>query len=175
MQIELTGILSNEGKKEEYDVKLTMDCFQSRVGKFPIVDASEIHFELENTGKRILEIRADGDVSLEIPCARCLEPVKVPFSIHAEQKVDLKQTEEERSQDEEDSSYIVNQQLDVDQFVYNEILINWPLRVLCKDDCKGICSHCGCNLNVTTCDCDTTELDPRMAAINDIFKKFKEV
>ena len=44
-----------------------------------------------------------------------------------------------------------------------------------KDDCKGICSRCGANLNIQTCDCDTTGLDPRMAAIKDIFSKFKEV
>ena len=65
--------------------------------------------------------------------------------------------------------------LDVDELVYSEILVNWPLRVLCKEDCKGICSICGKNLNHGTCDCDHTDLDPRMAQIRDIFNKFKEV
>ena len=53
--------------------------------------------------------------------------------------------------------------------------ILFGLSVLRKDDCKGICSRCGANLNIQTCDCDTTGLDPRMAAIKDIFSKFKEV
>ncbi|HAJ39913.1 MAG TPA: DNA-binding protein, partial [Lachnospiraceae bacterium] len=44
-----------------------------------------------------------------------------------------------------------------------------------KEDCKGICSICGKNLNHGTCDCDHTDLDPRMAQIRDIFNKFKEV
>ena len=61
------------------------------------------------------------------------------------------------------------------ELVYSEILVNWPLRVLCKEDCKGICSICGKNLNHGTCDCDHTDLDPRMAQIRDIFNKFKEV
>ena len=71
--------------------------------------------------------------------------------------------------------YIHGYDLDVDELVYSEILVNWPLRVLCKEDCKGICSICGKNLNHGTCDCDHTDLDPRMAQIRDIFNKFKEV
>ena len=63
----------------------------------------------------------------------------------------------------------------VEELVRNELIVQWPIRVLCKDDCKGICSRCGANLNIQTCDCDTTGLDPRMAAIKDIFSKFKEV
>lgn len=60
-------------------------------------------------------------------------------------------------------------------WLHNEVLINWPMRVLCKEDCKGICSRCGANLNQGSCDCDTADLDPRMAVISDIFKNFKEV
>ena len=56
-----------------------------------------------------------------------------------------------------------------------EILMNWPMQVLCKEDCKGLCPSCGANLNLTTCDCDSTDLDPRMAKIRDVFSKFKEV
>ncbi|MDD6168654.1 MAG: DUF177 domain-containing protein, partial [Lachnospiraceae bacterium] len=54
-------------------------------------------------------------------------------------------------------------------------LVNWPAKVLCKPDCKGICPKCGTNLNLETCDCEQGELDPRMAAFQDVFNKFKEV
>ena len=65
--------------------------------------------------------------------------------------------------------------LDVDKLVYGEILMNWPMQVLCKEDCKGICSHCGKDLNEGPCSCEQESPDPRMAAIRDIFSKFKEV
>ena len=45
----------------------------------------------------------------------------------------------------------------------------------CKEDCKGLCPVCGTNLNEKECGCDRTVADPRMAAIQDIFKNFKEV
>ena len=75
----------------------------------------------------------------------------------------------------EETDYLIGFELDVDKLVYAEILVNWPMKVLCKEDCKGICKVCGMNLNKGTCDCRRTELDPRMAAIQDIFSKFKEV
>ena len=70
---------------------------------------------------------------------------------------------------------IQNKKLDVDALMHNEILTDWPMQVLCSEDCKGICPSCGANRNRTSCDCDTAVLDPRMAAIRDIFSKFKEV
>ncbi len=62
----------------------------------------------------------------------------------------------------------------MEQLICNELLAQWPMRVLCKEDCKGLCSRCGADLNVSPCDCDRTSLDPRMAAISDIFSRFKE-
>ena len=71
--------------------------------------------------------------------------------------------------EDSDEPYIDGYLLDVDALVRNELFVHMPLRVLCKEDCKGICKRCGTNLNLGTCDCDATELDPRMAAILDIF------
>jgi uncharacterized protein len=65
--------------------------------------------------------------------------------------------------------------LDVDCLVVNEILVNWPTKVLCKEDCKGICPVCGKNRNLYDCGCDTVVLDPRMQQFQDVFKDFKEV
>ena len=77
---------------------------------------------------------------------------------------------------DEAASYIDEERvLDVDRLIFNEILVNWPAKVLCKSDCKGICPKCGTNLNLATCDCEQGELDPRMAQFQDVFNKFKEV
>ena len=97
------------------------------------------------------------------------------FLLSFDRKIDFNLSEEEREDLEEDSSFVDKDSLNVDALVRNELLVQWPIRVLCKDDCKGICSRCGANLNDGACSCDTAELDPRMAAIRDIFSKFKEV
>ena len=65
--------------------------------------------------------------------------------------------------------------MDTDRLVYDEILIGFPMKVLCREDCRGICAVCGANLNEGECGCDRTVPDPRMAVIRDIFNNFKEV
>ena len=75
----------------------------------------------------------------------------------------------------DESNYIDGYCLDADQLLYNEILTEWPMKVLCSQDCKGICSVCGQNLNEGTCSCEGQGLDPRMSVIRDVFKNFKEV
>ncbi|MFR7439951.1 MAG: YceD family protein [Lachnospiraceae bacterium] len=119
-----------------------------------------------------LVITGQADITLNIPCDRCLEDVEVLFSLDFEKHVNL-EAEDDKESDE--TNYIDGYNLDVDKLLYNEILIGWPMKVLCSEDCKGICSVCGQNLNEGTCDCEDTGLDPRMSVIRDVFKNFKEV
>ena len=95
------------------------------------------------------------------------------FPIRIGKEFDLTGQDEERSM--ESSNFMTGTNLDVDQLIFGEILVSWPMKVLCREDCKGICKRCGANLNLTECQCPKTELDPRMAAIQDIFNQFKEV
>ena len=69
----------------------------------------------------------------------------------------------------DEMSFVTGYELDTDALVGNEILINWPMKVLCHEDCKGICTVCGKDLNDGECGCDTFVPDPRMAVIKDIF------
>ena len=78
-------------------------------------------------------------------------------------------------EEDDDQNFMEGYQLDVETFVYNEILLNWPAKILCREECKGVCPVCGQNLNEKECGCDTFVPDPRMAAIKDIFNANKEV
>ena len=77
-------------------------------------------------------------------------------------------------EDEEEQCFVTSHFLDVDKMLYLEIMLNIPGKVLCREDCKGICTVCGCNLNDGECGCDRFVPDPRMSAINDIFEKFNK-
>ena len=62
----------------------------------------------------------------------------------------MKQSDEDRVEDLDENDYLTGIDLDVDRLVYLEVLMNWPLKVLCRENCKGICSQCGKNLNQRT-------------------------
>ena len=106
--------------------------------------------------------------------ARCLAEVPLTMELDFDRIVTSPDvtTEEEET---DDLSFMEGYQLNVETFVYNEIIGNWPAKILCKEDCKGICPKCGQNLNIKDCGCDTFVPDPRMAAIQDIFNAGKEV
>ena len=87
----------------------------------------------------------------------------------------MKVSDEERQEQMDEDNYIAGYELDVDALIADEIVLQWPMKVLCKEDCKGLCTVCGKNLNTGECGCDRTVLDPRMAAFLDIFEQFKEV
>ena len=129
---------------------------------------------IANRENRQLLISGTVDIEVAIPCGRCLEevPTQVCFDINKELSMNEGVLVDEEM---EETDYLIGFELDVDKLVYAEILVNWPMKVLCKEDCEGICKVCGANLNKGDCGCQRTELDPRMAAIQDIFSKFKEV
>ena len=175
MLINLTELFTREGKTNDYAVELDCREFQIPQGICPVSDSKPVTFYIENVGDRTLVLSGEAEFTLMIPCDRCLEPVEVPFQLSIERTLDMNLTDEERIADLDEQPYLQGYNLDVDQLVRDELLLNLPMKVLCDEDCKGICNRCGANLNHETCDCDRSSLDPRMSVIQDIFKQFKEV
>lgn len=175
MILNLSDALSEPYRVIEQDVPVEMEVFESQLGTFALKNKGNCHIKVEHGKEKTKELIITGqaDVTLEIPCDRCLKGVEVPFELDFQKYVKL---EEEVSDEESDeTNYIDGYYLDVDKLLYNEILVGWPMKVLCSESCKGICSVCGQNLNEGTCDCEDTGLDPRMSVIRDVFKNFKEV
>ena len=174
MLINLSDVLSELHKPIDQVVSVEMNEFKSTLGWVPVVEKSDAHIVVKHVKGRELLIEGECRLVLEIPCDRCLEPVREEFELEFEKNVDL--TEGDVEADElDEKNYIDGYNLDVEKLLYNEILIGWPMKVLCSEDCKGICNTCGQNLNLGTCDCEDTSLDPRMSVIRDVFKNFKEV
>lgn len=94
-------------------------------------------------------------------CDRCAEEVKKNFSFNVKRIV-----VEKLENEEDDDDYIVvsNRELDLDELVNEEVSLSLPNKILCKDDCKGLCPKCGANLNVKQCNCKK-DVDPRMEAL----------
>ncbi len=63
---------------------------------------------------------------------------------------------------------VPDMKLDVDEFVYSEVILDLPSKHLCDENCKGICLKCGKNLNEGECGCSTKEVDPRLAKLMEL-------
>lgn len=175
MEISLVRVLSQEGKTESFHFSPELSEIEIAGEAYPVLESTPVDIHLMHTEKNVLKITGGMELKLGLTCARCLCPVERTFTLDFEREIHLALTDQEKEELREGFSFIEKDVLYVDGLIRNELLVQWPIRVLCKDDCKGICSRCGANLNIQTCDCDTAVPDPRMAAIRDIFSKFKEV
>ena len=175
MKIDIADLLSIEDMTKECQVHTDLTFFESKLGKFPVIEKAPFKLHFENQQNEKLLIRGETDVTLELPCDRCLKEIPVVVHLTIDRIYPLEESESEEEEYSEDTGYLTGTVLDVDSLVYHEILINRPMKVLCSESCKGICRKCGANLNDTDCSCDRIELDPRMAAIQDVFHQFKEV
>ena len=174
MVIDISKVVKSINKEVSEEVSIELTSFESRLGDFPILQKSPVVLTLTNQENKTLFICGSVDVTVSIPCGRCLEEVPTQICFDIDKKLDI-QDSVLVDDEMEENDYLIGFELDVDKLVYAEILVNWPMKVLCKEDCEGICKVCGANLNKGDCGCQRTELDPRMAAIQDIFNKFKEV
>ena len=175
MLINLSEVFTLEGKEKTWNVPFEEKAYEGADGKYPVVSSEPVTVTVKNLGNRKLSLTGGTKVTLSIPCARCLEPVEYTCELTFDQELDMKASEEDRVKDLDEQSYVTGYNLDADRLVCNELSLSLPMKVLCKEDCKGICNRCGANLNIETCDCDTRALDPRMSVIQDIFNQYKEV
>ena len=168
MLINLSKLLSGDQEKLIEQVTLEMDTFECSLGSFPVTGKHSFPLTITKIGTDKFLFEGETVVTMEIPCDRCLQPVAVEIPLVICREYDKNDTEES-----EEDNLIIGYNLDTEQLIYCEILVNWPMKTLCTEACKGICKKCGTNLNHSSCTCDTVELDPRMAKIRDIFNNFK--
>ena len=174
MLINLSELFPAEGKSKTYRVPLEMESFSVSGGTYPVVRREPVELVIENQGDKGFSVKGRAVLSLSIPCARCLEPVEVPFDLAIDLELDMKKTGEEREAELDEQFYIDGYNLDVDQLVGSELILNMPIRVLCREDCKGISDRYGTNPGSEEGG-EEAALDPRMSVIQDIFKQMKEV
>ena len=98
------------------------------------------------------------DLEASFTCGKCLEEfsqsIEVDMDIRLTPKVEIPQAADLELRDEDmDVYYYDGDEIDLDPFIYEEVLLNMPLRPICKDECQGLCAICGKNKNLETCDC----------------------
>ena len=172
MLVDLSDVLTTEGKVWETEVFIGLESFSAKAGTFPITEKSPFRLRVSNLEAGKVRMIGDARLVLKTECDRCLTDVLTEVKISVDR---IAVSPDVESEEEEDRQFMEDYQLDVDALVQSEMIVNWPFKILCKEDCKGICPKCGQNLNMGMCGCDTFVPDPRMAVLKDIFESNKEV
>lgn len=162
MLFDLKEVFTSEGSSatEEYDLSLS-DLEVD--GCYPFTSPVHVKAKADNTsGIVILTLETEFDYCR--PCDRCFEEINSHMSFNFSHKL-IESLEEEYNDDYiETPDFIV----DLDNLVTTDVLLELPLKYLCKQDCQGLCQKCGKNLNTGKCDCDDNSIDPRLEKLKEL-------
>ena len=175
MQVDISQVVLKGAGQENVTANFEGETIPYRNFNYPITEKKPFELRLTNDNDQKLEIEAETQLTVSMPCDRCLTAVPVVIAIKIKRSLSLADGHIVLNPEENDDSIVSDHSLDVDRLVYDEVLVNWPAKVLCRESCKGICQICGQNLNEKDCGCNRQVLDPRMAKFQDIFNEFKEV
>ena len=124
-----------------------------------------------------LDIRLQGhlDTTVEVTCARCLDPIRVPLSLDFDLFYQPVQTiaregEEEVTGADLEIGFYQGNGLMLEEALKEQILLALPMRSLCRPDCQGLCPQCGQNRNLHDCGHRVAAGDERWAPLADLKK-----
>ena len=143
---------------------------------FPIEPEAPYGVSFDGDVRVIGEITNQGGymrliAAAEIPysgvCARCLGEVSGVYTMPFERTVVTEGTLTEEQEEDNVDEYVIlqNGMLDIDDSVRESLILTFPMRLLCDEDCPGLCSKCGKSLKDGACGCTTKEIDPRWAVL----------
>lgn len=167
MKYNLTDCFENIGKIVEEDITLELDAVSMAGEEYELKDASKVHMTATNIERGKANVNCAFSCFVELPCDRCLKPVRIDISVDSETVVFAP----DYTGDTTDASeFMDGYKFDVEELILSELCLNWPTKVLCKEDCKGICSVCGKDLNEGDCGCDRFVPNAAFAGLSDLFK-----
>ncbi|WP_052666414.1 YceD family protein [Nitriliruptor alkaliphilus] len=172
MRVPVTDLVGHPGETRPFAAAASRDAF----GQDPwgpadeaIVDPIRLDLHLDSVVEGIL-VRGRIDVELVLPCARCLEPQGTDRTLEVAELF-LDPTKREDDTDEDPGYELVDDRtaIDLSTLVRDAVVIDLPTRILCREDCQGLCPVCGTDRNTRDCGHgEESEPDARWAKLAEL-------
>lgn len=164
MKLDLRELIASPGKSVEFDFELPMDGLTFD-GVLEFTTPVTVCGEVRNHAG-LLELHAVISAKMVCQCARCLK--EFPKSYRCEAAAYL--AEELEDEDSDDYYLLEDGAADLEEIARDALIFNFEPRILCREDCKGLCPKCGKDLNEGPCGC-REDLDPRWLALGQLLEK----
>lgn len=162
MLLDLKSLFLNDGQSKTLQYDMNLSDIEIDACK-PFISPVHVDVHVQSLSDVVLLI-AVARFSYKHPCDRCLEDIVRDYSYSFEHRI----VDSTSSLANEDYAIAKDYIIDLYELIRADVLLELPRKNLCKEDCKGLCSSCGINLNKTTCNCISNHIDPRLADL----KKF---
>jgi len=158
------------GSVRDYEIKQVIDITGDGINS--LVQGK---VRLMRTDRSIL-VKGALDTEVELTCSRCLSPFKCSLTMNIEEEyyptTDVV-TGAAIPVPDELGCFTIDQQhvLDLTEAIRQYALLAIPMKPLCVEDCAGLCSRCGHNLNLGPCGCPPQGADPRWSELSKLHKE----
>ena len=158
MFLDVKPILRAPGKRLDFQFELDLSDVDFS-GRYPVSRSVAVTGTVRNSAD-VLTLTMNISSTLDAVCDRCgkefLQEKEVPFTCML--------AEEVQNEDNDEIVLLEEGKVDLGDLARTLFILDMDTKTLCSEDCKGLCSRCGADLNLGPCSCKK-EIDPRMAAL----------
>ena len=147
MSLDVSRALKNPGQVYPFQSGLELDAMEVLGDPVHFVNI-RIEGEYLCPGDNRISLRAEVHADVDTRCSRCLEPVRISVMADVDALFDRQE-----NPDDPDLYSFEASTVELTDAVRDALLLELPMRILCAEDCKGLCPVCGINLNKGTCTC----------------------
>lgn len=140
MEINISKALEGEFAKIDEKVSLDDNLISVRDGKFQSPASIKGYYVVSGED---IAVKFNVSVKVLFKCDRCLEDVE--YELQSDFSKSFKRNEAKEGNEGE--------VIDLTDYINESIILELPTKILCKEDCKGLCQNCGVNLNKESCKC----------------------
>lgn len=159
MKLDLRKIIHVPGASVPFDFQMDLTHLDF-YGARPITRPLRVQGKVTNRAGALL-LEGDASTVLDLTCDRCCKPFTREKVVPLDS---LLATELENEDSEDEIILLENGAADLDEVASTAFILAMDTTNLCSEDCKGLCSRCGADLNDGPCGCKP-DVDPRLAAL----------
>lgn len=172
MKLNIDSLTNKERESIDFDFSEELESVKYYGVEYNLISPLHLTGRISRAGRNFL-LRASVAFDYEGACSRCLKDMKVPVDYEIDAYL-MKEEYDEDSYEDVDVFPLEGTEVDLLELVDSTLTYNMPRKVLCSEDCKGICSGCGVDLNTHDCVCedsmDEDDIDPRFAKLKELLK-----
>lgn len=163
MLINFSDLLSKKNRKKQISLSFELEPFEFEGEEIRAIEKVSVE-GVTISENDVIVINASIKTKLKLSCSRCLDTFIYPIDIDIEERFT-----NNKELDSEEIMFVDGDTLDITEIIENSIISTLPIKRLCKEDCKGLCSQCGINKNIENCSCLDYDVDIRLAKLRELF------
>ena len=165
MILDVSSIIKTEGAYIPVEISECLNLLNDDTSSYNFVSPVSFFGKIANIGT-MLKLTGEISVDYVTNCTRCLKEIKGSF------KGEIKDAYFQKDVDDDSDIYSYEGHLvDISKPLYDNIILNLPMKPICSEDCKGLCPSCGKDLNTGACDCDNSYVDERLEILKNFFNE----